>query len=78
MLNRAIMVPSDLILDTVEAQKIALFFDHILVYGLECEKFTSDQQAQFDKDLRCHREQGIALNCGIEIPQLISFQNADG
>ncbi|WP_259365672.1 hypothetical protein [Colwellia sp. MB02u-6] len=43
MPNRAIMAPRDLILDTVEAQKIAFFFDHILVYGLECEKFTSDQ-----------------------------------
>ncbi len=72
------MAPRDLILDTVEAQKIALFFDHILVYGLEREKFTPEQQAQFDNDLSYLREQGIALKCGLKIPPIIGFQNADG
>jgi hypothetical protein len=78
MLSRAIMAPRDLILDTVEAQKIALFFDHILVYGLERETFNAEQQAQFDNDLSYLREQGIALKCGLGIPPIISFQNADG
>lgn len=78
MLSRAIMVPRDLILDTAEVQRMALFFDHILVYGLEREKFSKEQQERFQSDLSYLREHGVALKCGLHIPPIISFQNEKG
>jgi hypothetical protein len=78
MLSRAIMAPRDLIIDTPEAQKMALFFDQIIIWGLERTKFDDETQKRFSAEFSFLREQGIALNCGINIPIMPVFIKKDG
>lgn len=72
------MAPMDLVLNTPEAQRMALFFDHILIWGLSREEFTKEQNAQYSADLSYLREQGVAIKCGLDIPNFFSFGTADG
>lgn len=78
MLSRAIMAPMDLVLDTAEAQRMALFFDHILIWKLSRRTFNKEDNQRYSSELRYLRERGVALLCGLDIPNLISFGRADG
>lgn len=78
MLSRAIMAPRDLILDTTEAQRIALFFDHILIYAIQRDKFTKEQLKQFETDFNYLRENDVALRCGLQNPFTFGFENDKG
>lgn len=78
MLSRAIIAPRDLIRDTPEAQRIALLFDHILVWQIDRKDVGKDEAARTENELTYLREQGLALKVGFDIPPIISFQSADG
>ena len=72
------MAPMDLVLNTPEAQRMALFFDHILIWGLSREKFNKEQNEQYLADISYLREHGIAIKCGLDFPNIFSFGTSDG
>lgn len=78
MLSRAIMAPRDLILDTAEAQRMSLFFDHILIYSLSRKEFSKEENKRFVAEIEYLRENGVALSCALDIPNIISFGTSDG
>lgn len=78
MLSRAIMAPRDLLLDTAEAQRMALFFDHILIWPLDRIDLQKEESARINAELEYLRESGVVLKCGFHMPPIISFQSADG
>ena len=62
------MAPMDLVINTPEAQRMALFFDYILIWGLSREQFSKEQNEQYSADLSYLREQGVVIKCGLGIP----------
>lgn len=78
MLSRAIMAPKDLVLDTAEAQRMALFFDHILIWSLSRSELSKEDNQRYATELQYLREQGIILTCGLDIPDIIRFGRSDG
>lgn len=73
------MAPRDLVLDTAEAQRMALFFDYILIYdSLARNHFDSTQNRQYTADFDYLREQGVALKCVVDMPFSIDFGTSGG
>lgn len=78
MLSRAIMAPMDLVLDTAEAQRMALFFDHILIWPLSRKEYNKEENQRYSSELEYLREQGVAIKCGLDIPDFFRLGRSDG
>lgn len=77
-LSKAILTPRDLFLSTPEAQKIALFFDHILVWPLSRHELENDESIRIQAEIEYLVEMGVVSRCGFQIPSIISFQTESG
>lgn len=80
MLNRAIISSQDSILDTVELQRMSLFFDHILILPIQRKKISSDESKRLYAELDFLREHDVAVKFGIETPfgGMMGFGLEDG
>lgn len=59
MLSKIIMGSRDLILDTQEAQRMALFFEKIGIYSLAPSELSEDENARCEAEVEYLREKGL-------------------
>jgi len=78
MLSRTILAPRDILLDSSEAKRLALFFDDILLWQVDRTHVNEDNQKSLTADLNFLREQGLVKNLGVNVPNIISFGNDKG
>lgn len=78
MLSKAIMAPRDLLLDTAKVQRLALFFEHILIWKLDRGELSREDAERLNSDVEYLRSQKLVMQCGYEVPPIISFGLEDG
>lgn len=76
MLSRGILAPRDAILDVAEFQRIALLFDHILIWNLERERRNKAEQDLINQEVEFLREMDVVKLCGPSLP--IVFRTKEG
>ena len=81
MLSRAIMATRDLIRDRAEAQKLALFFDHILIWPIDRRdlKFNAADKEEYEgltDEIDYLSENGVVVRCGWEGPSFVEIKPA--
>ncbi|MEX0813447.1 MAG: hypothetical protein WD048_14610 [Chitinophagales bacterium] len=75
MISRAIIASKDLLLNVTEAQRMALFFDQILILSLERKEIPTDERDRVNADISFLREKNVIKNFGVEVPDIIHFGN---
>src|SRR3989344_6394283 len=81
MLSRAIMATRDLINDTAEAQRLALFFDHILIWPIDRRdlKFTAADKEEYQRlsaEIDYLSKKKVVVRVGHNGPRLIEVKPA--
>lgn len=76
MLSQAILAPRDAILDVAELQRIALLFDHILVWEVDREVRSPSEIDLIRQEMDFLREVDVVKKCGPELP--FAFRTKEG
>ena len=80
-LSRAIAVPWYSIQDTSQTQRLALFFDKIVVYNRysdESDGLCFESSQRMNADLAYLAEHDVVARAGINFPEFLRFDDADG
>lgn len=78
MLSRTILAPRDILLDTAEAKRLALFFDDILLWQVDRNQVGNEDQEALYSDLAYLREKGVVKNLGVNLPNILHFGSENG
>lgn len=72
------MAPMDIVADTAQVQRLALFFDKILTWPLHRTFPYMPDMERLSTELQYLAERGVVERCGVQIPPIISFGDGNG